>query len=122
MLLIYSKTSIPATLILQGKRVSEIEFATSKATELTETMLSMSTLKINNEQQSFRPLVNGIIDLFLARHVPAAVQDYLFQMVNVCDFLTICQLLKSTKTTQLSFCQPFSFFRIVKFLLAIDLQ
>jgi len=58
-------------------------------------MLSVSTLRTNDQQQSFRPLVNSSIDQFLADRVPPTVQD-LFQMVSVFDLLTMCQLLKST--------------------------
>ena len=51
-----------------------------------------STLRTNDQQQSFGPLGHNTFDQFLADHVPvpvaATVQD-LFQMVNVLDLLTI---------------------------------
>jgi len=63
-------------------------------TKLMKTMLNVSTLRTNDQQQLFRPLVNSSIDLFVADHVQATVQDF-FLMVNVSDHLTINQLLKS---------------------------
>jgi len=55
----------------------------------------MSTLRTNEQQQSFRPLVNSSIGQFLADHVPPTVED-LFQTVIVLDLMMIYQLLKST--------------------------
>jgi len=54
----------------------------AQITELTKTKFKVSTVRMNEQQQSFRPLVNSNVDSFLADHVPAAVQD-LFQMVDV---------------------------------------
>ena len=58
-------------------------------------MLNASTLRMQDRQQLFRPLVNSTVHQFLADRVPPTVQDP-FQMVNILDLLTIYQLLKST--------------------------
>jgi len=44
-------------------------------------MLNVSTVKTNDQRQSFRPVVSNTVDQYLADHVPATVQD-LFRMVN----------------------------------------
>ena len=48
-------------------------------------MLNVSTVKTNDQRQSFRPVVSNTVELdqylAVADHVPATVQD-LFRMVN----------------------------------------
>ena len=69
--------------------MTEIKLATSKCHRIKENV----TKCVNDQQQSFRPLVNSTVDQFLTDHVPATVKD-LFQTVSVLDLQTINQLLK----------------------------
>ena len=59
---------------------------------INENGAHVSILKTNDQQQSFRPLVNSTVDQFMADHVAATIQD-LFQVISVLDLLTIYQLL-----------------------------
>jgi len=58
-------------------------------------LLSVSTQGMNDQQQSFKALVNSTVNQFLADCDPATVQDS-FQMDIVLDPLTIYQLMNST--------------------------
>ena len=49
-------------------------------------MFNVSTMRTNDQQQSFRPLVNSTVDYFLVDRVPETVQN-LFQMVDVFELL-----------------------------------
>ena len=80
--------------LLQDSRDRKKSLQQTNCTELSETMLSVSTMRTNHQRQSFRPLVNSTVDWFMAEHTPASVQN-LFQMINVLNLLTIYQLLKS---------------------------
>jgi len=66
-----------------------------------QAMFNMSTLRTYDQQQSFQPLVNNRINQLLANCVPAADQD-LFQVINVIDFLTVDELLKTEGLRRLS--------------------
>jgi len=57
-------------------------------------MVTVSSLRMNDQQQVLRPLVNSSIDQFLADCVSAAVPES-FNVVNVLDLLMIYQMLKS---------------------------
>jgi len=56
-------------------------------------MFRVSTMRMNDQQQSFRPLANSKVDSFLADHVRATLKAY-FQQVDVFELLTKYQLLK----------------------------
>jgi len=58
----------------------------AQITGLTETLFDESTVQTNDQQQSFRPLVNSTVDYFLVDRVPETVQN-LFQMVDVFELL-----------------------------------
>jgi len=45
--------------------MADEKFAKADIAELTKTMLNVSTMKMNDQQQSFRPLVNSSILLLL---------------------------------------------------------
>ena len=61
-----------------------------------QAMFNMFALRTDDQQQSFRALVNSRVNQFLANCVPAADQD-LFQVINVIDFLTVDELLKGAQ-------------------------
>ena len=52
-------------------------------TELTETMLIVSNVRINDQQQSFKPLVSSTVDQFFGDHHPVTVQVLFFIVSEV---------------------------------------
>lgn len=59
------------------------------------TMLRVSILRTNDQQQTFRSMVDSIVDQFLVDYDPTTVPDLFQTTGKVFDLLTTHQILKS---------------------------